>query len=442
MSAARMSMAIPAIVALLSSGCTLATTKRVYLHSLTVDGNGDPQHLRVRGLDLSDEDQRDFRKQVRLMAEDPGFRNAKRFLIYVHGGLNSLRGGLERARRDLDRIEGDLKHEGTYPIFINWESGMFNALMDHYFRIRGGAPAWWAVPTFPFFLLADLGRAASRAPIVLTSQLLDTHHLFLRVRARSVPPQWTSRANLVDTVDKDDGLFLYDWATSLTCGLVRPVTTLLFDTGAFAGYPLILRRIDTLFRRDRDVEDRTDPSGAIPELMRILPPDKPVTLIGHSMGTIVLNELIRHHGDRVFDRIVYMGAACSIEDFANTVPAYLKRRPEARMHILTLHPEAERSENSAFSLLPHGSLLHWLDSFVLGPRTALQKTLGQWNNLMKVLGVLEPDLGPIRDRLFIKGFPIDGDRFPSTHGSFDEYRYWRPEFWDPFSGVAPERNDE
>lgn len=430
------------LLLLLPAACTLSTTDEVYRHALVVDGDGDPAAVLLLDGDLAGSVGEDFNQQFRRMTDSAEFKKAERFLIYVHGGLNSLSDGLKRSGEHLRLIRKDLG-PGVYPIFINWESGMEDAYFDHLFRIRHGSPRVWAWATMPFFFLADLGRALTRSPIVMVMQSADLPELIRRIRPDEVPPLWKAQARIDPRVEKGAGPVALDWATSLTLGLLRPVTTLLFDTVAFASYPLMLRRVDTLFRRDKDLNDAREPSrsptGALTLLMKALPPEKPVTLIGHSMGTIILNELVRHHPNRSYDRIVYMAAACTIEDFANAIPGYLKSPAgaQSRFHLLTLHPEADRSENVTWSILPHGSLLRWLDIFVLGPRTKLQKTLGQWNNLVECLGALEPDLGPVRDRIFIKGFPIEGKKYPYEHGSFDEFPYWRSSFWDPADTTPP-----
>ena len=69
-----------------------------------------------------------------------------------------------------------------------------------------------------------------------------------------------------------------------------------------------------------------------------------ITIIGHSMGTIVANELVRRNSDAHFDRIVYMAAACTIREFCSTVLTYVKSNPSAEFFNLTLHPAQEQGE--------------------------------------------------------------------------------------------------
>src|SRR4029077_12548648 len=73
-----------------------------------------------------------------------------------------------------------------------------------------------------------------------------------------------------------------------------------------------------------------------------------ITLVGHSMGAIVSNEMIKRHPELSFDRIVYLAAACSVRDCQDSVVPYMlaqkaKNHP-VQFYNLSLHPIAEVSE--------------------------------------------------------------------------------------------------
>jgi len=83
----------------------------------------------------------------------------------------------------------------------------------------------------------------------------------------------------------------------------------------------------------------------------------PLTLIGHSMGTIVLNELIPAFSRLPYENIVYMAAAASIRDFQRSVPWVLRRKMPrgptdgtaacgTHFYSLMLNPIAEARERS------------------------------------------------------------------------------------------------
>ena len=70
-----------------------------------------------------------------------------------------------------------------------------------------------------------------------------------------------------------------------------------------------------------------------------------ITLIGHSMGSIVLNEWVRRNDEDglYYKNIVYMAAACSIRDYEESALTFMTR-PEhqtTQLYHLVLHYAAE-----------------------------------------------------------------------------------------------------
>lgn len=208
---------------------------------------------------------------------------------------------------------------------------------------------------------------------------------------------------------------------------------------------MIERRVHTLFTTDDNLGTETSssaPEGAIHELFvalaaKVNPPK--VTILAHSMGTIVANQILVKYPKHDYRDIVYMAAACSIQDFAASVPACLRLHREARFYNLCLHPHGDRRENLTLSSMPYGSLLEWLDTFVFNPKVKLDKTLGKFNNIVSSLNLLESELLDVKDRVFIKAFGIETDHYPNCHGSFDEFAYWLRSYWDPENTDAPKR---
>jgi len=189
-----------------------------------------------------------------------------------------------------------------------------------------------------------------------------------------------------------------------------------------------------------------------------------VTLVGHSMGAIILNRVVRD-ARMDFANIVYMGAACSVEDFENSVLPYMKEKEHHRTQFynLSLHPVAEAGEWYPWSgdLLPRGSLLVWIDNFLSNPVTEQERTLGRWRNLFRTSSTGEPIIrnffdndgnSNLDDRLHFEGFSVGfGGELrpikyqwnehpdkktieercdtPLCHGDFSELPYWKPDFW-------------
>jgi hypothetical protein len=218
-----------------------------------------------------------------------------------------------------------------------------------------------------------------------------------------------------------------------------------------------------------------------------------VTLVAHSAGTIIVNDLLRRQlpadtldqesagsaattqedaAQLPVNDIVYMAAACSIRDFAGSVIPFMQlgRNKNTHLHLLCLHPSAEILDAEADDIPPRGSLLCWIDDFLTRPTTPLDRTLGRWDNILQVPYVIPPQL---RGRVSIKAFDLlrrpndptttqPGDCSkpmmtptaaydvpfvaeglvppiwdPQMHGDFSNSPYWDPGFWLPSKPKAP-----
>ncbi|HEY1921471.1 MAG TPA: hypothetical protein VGG44_01800 [Tepidisphaeraceae bacterium] len=183
------------------------------------------------------------------------------------------------------------------------------------------------------------------------------------------------------------------------------------------------------------------------------PPKWQITLIAHSAGTVVLNEVLRHQIQRELkagtpslpvQNIVYMAAACSIRDFTESVIPFmqLRKHENVKFYNLTLHPSAEMLEAEAWELAPRGSLLCWIDDFLTSPQNPLDRTLGRWDNIVQTPYVFPESL---RGRVSIKAFALERPNAPTTqpilepqeHGDFTESPFWDPNFWKPAAALNP-----
>lgn len=176
-----------------------------------------------------------------------------------------------------------------------------------------------------------------------------------------------------------------------------------------------------------------------------------INLIGHSMGTIVMNEILHRYRGFSFNNIVYMGAACSINDFRINVIPYLEKHENTKFFNLCLHPYAEQRESHIGGLIPRGSLLEWLDNFLTSPNTTLDRRMGKWENIVRATNVIPNE---IRDRVSLKAFelgkgntqkankcegchrnpsqkPPKNPDNPQKHNEFTDQRFWEDKFWYP-----------
>ena len=151
------------------------------------------------------------------------------------------------------------------------------------------------------------------------------------------------------------------------------------------------------------------------ELTRMIKQDSitkyEITLIGHSMGAILINEMIRLYPELPISNIVYMAAACSIQDFQHSVIPYFVDNDKAKFYNLSLHPISERSENNVWDLIHRGSLLTWIGNFFASPSTHLDRTLGRWENVIQATHIIPDD---IKGRVHLKAFGVGRDLAPTS----------------------------
>lgn len=160
-----------------------------------------------------------------------------------------------------------------------------------------------------------------------------------------------------------------------------------------------------------------------------------ISLIGHSMGTMVLNELLPWFHDQLpIKDVVYMGAAASIRETQLSLERVLEKG-KIQFYSLMLHPLNEAREDSAFSALPSGSLLEWIDEVLKEPNTVMDRTLGKWRNLRVAKHVFSE---AAQNNMTFVVFPRSG-RVPLTHGQFNEtaLTFWRESFWTGASFLSP-----
>jgi pimeloyl-ACP methyl ester carboxylesterase len=158
-----------------------------------------------------------------------------------------------------------------------------------------------------------------------------------------------------------------------------------------------------------------------------------ITLVGHSMGTIVMNELLRKYRDKLnVKNIVYMAGASSFRDFETSVLPYLKKDKDIKFYNLMLHRKAELRESNYFDLTPRGSLLLWIDDYLARPDTHEDRTVGRYDNFMVSFHKIPPGL---RKQVTIKVFGAGSGKpeIPQKHGDFSsDFRFWDESCWEKY----------
>ncbi|MHC4512668.1 MAG: hypothetical protein ACYS5W_03115 [Planctomycetota bacterium] len=447
-------------------------------HVVAADEAGHVVHPRT-GEHLGSEEIAEYIKNVMDCAcgdgESPGTAGGvRRLLVYVHGGLNGRETALRTAQTVIHGIHADRQGDKHHPIFLIWPSDGPGSYYEHVMWLRNGRRRTVFGPlTSPIVLGTDVGTGLVRGIGNSAYQFLVDGGLALSVATgKNVLPEWRNADALYEQIEALNAqpggtkfrVKMGDyWRSRWTHGgrlfmyfLMLPskllTSTIVLDGMGRGAWTVMLRRAAGVFHLPQDfdiVDIRKKPElvrrnlqqetrGAMAILMRSLrdyvkdPKNKnisfEITLVGHSMGAIILNHVLLLFGDDLpIKRIVYMAPACSIEDAEVTVVPFLQKNPDARFHLLTLHPLAEVDELNFFDTVPRGSLLEWIDNWYTRPASQTQMRLGKWINVLQALYLFTP----CRDQVEVKAFGVHGDSMPQKHGQFNDIPFWRKSVWDP-----------
>ncbi|XCN74529.1 MAG: hypothetical protein Q3M24_07230 [Candidatus Electrothrix aestuarii] len=357
---------------------------------------------------------------------------APELLIYIHGGLNSEGGALQRALNNYQLI----KNSGKYPIFINWRSGPATTYLAHLWRIRQGEKSDTALMTSPVYLATDVGKSIINAP---KAWLVSGEHLIRSLNKDKITTDLDSQIKFhndshPDLVTLTEGKGRSNFFRHLQWAATSPfkiVTTPFTYTMSKPAWDIMLRRTNTLFYTPCDLKKTPKDShcdispemegnekssagielksgnGALYRFLSALEQDDEaskvkITLIGHSMGAIVVNDIINLGLNLTYKNIVHMASADSIENFLNKVVPYIdcsleKNKESAcnngvpvKFYSLYLHPDNENREVSAEGFTPSGSLLTWIDGMFTIPKTVLDKRSGRWDNMTRAIELIPP----------------------------------------------------
>jgi len=454
----------------------------------------------------------------------------KKPLIFIHGGLNDFNEGLERVTTTVDSI---LEESDYYPLFLIWPSGI-----DTYFdSLNNYLQGEWDRPVdriaVPFKFATDLLLIPARLPINYASNyklasnssfyleknsppfnnfLRSFHSLFLfaeEEEKKDVPyitndPCFSKRYfkegfYCLDINKEDVDSFYYKqlWSRILFTP-VKFITIPIADPLSRRAWDSMYARIRFTFRTPCSA-DKSGIGNCKPGIfkqffykLRDYTMDQSidnVTLIGHSMGTIVAGEIIREFPEIPYENVVFSGAAISIREFKNTVESTLLRKLKEmqnythflnereafgeelslqtknkkiesiikdndaaiiklkllieqtrpfRFFNLSLHPFAEAREENGWGTVPSGSLLEWIDNMIENPLDGLDRTMGKWTNIVPLL----PSEGS-KDNYFnndlLNNCYMHFSRFglnsiqPTMHAHLgnkdDKFKFWIPENW-------------
>ncbi len=378
--------------------------------------------------------------------------SGKKLLIFVHGGLNTQTGSVKRVEILTPRI----LNAGYYPIFINWRSSWAFSYSNHLFLVRQGEEMKTLGPlSSPVVLGYDAGRAVLRAPLVWSSQIYgwtqslpgarlpdDLGPLEIQLKEEQTGNPAKAIGIMTGEDKRSDSEVSYSGASWFVMGPLRMLTAPLIDSFGTSAWDNMLRRTQLLVHTMNEYRGRrpTEVGGLARvmnqikdqvETLKAASKDWEIMLVGHSMGTIVINDLLRDIPDFPVDTIVYMAAACSVRDFEQSVIPYLRRQNnQTKFYNLSLHRRAEEGEINYMDFVIRGSLLTWIDEFFANPMTPPEKTLGRYVNFLRTEQIFSPD--DLRGRVYQKEFSYGrsvSKTDPQRHGDFDRCPFWDKRFY-------------
>lgn len=423
-------------------------------------------------------------------------------MVFVHGGLNSQGAAIDSARKIREALIKDRK-TNVFPVFITWDSELFSTYFWHLRRDSNGVSdidgttrldEVRVVPRVPILLSSDLASGVATAPKTFyhaTGKALQNWDWVYANGPKGFPTRHRYETTLkglgrseesTDCEVKREAVYhagskevpfelsvgkaqttLESNASGVVGGALLPLSTTLSPIYEAIGKPAwknMLRRSKTLIHRSptfiRDQGQVTRADGAAMGVLRRIASwqgknrNLKVTFVGHSMGTIVLNEAFRamederdlKNGIRLrVDKVVYLAAACSIRDFNDSVGRYMQRNQNCEVYSLCLHPKREVGEKflPAVPLVFSGSLLIWIDEFFQNPVDFQERTFGSFENC-----IIAAHLLPHSDRFHLKAFEeneafdnrLRPESGPQKHGEMAEYCFWDPQFYKPVEGCT------
>ncbi len=316
-------------------------------------------------------------------------------LVIVHGGMNSyaissthltglMTPPLSPPQEPVGTYgdqSGLLNNTCYYPLFINWNSDFGDSISDDLFRFRFGERnnvlVWSTLlPT----IVSRVLNSAMDIPVALFHQGVTMKDGIIGAWDEGDPPAGIAGDTLINLPAYSLSMALLPF----TQGFGAPAWGIMKRrvdeaTGAVATTvktrPVGAAR--TLIEALRKwIEVRKDAAGQDQSYLRGTSTQVTVTLVGHSMGALVINRLLQTVDDPSFppgspplpvDRVIYLAPASSINETEQMLMPYLDRHLGTHFWLFTLNRRDESREiplNGWAIFVPRGTLLAWIDTFL------------------------------------------------------------------------------
>ncbi|HKA19591.1 MAG TPA: hypothetical protein VKN18_14975 [Blastocatellia bacterium] len=358
-----------------------------------------------------------------------------RLLFFVHGGLNTYRAEFQRMLDLMNEETGPFPKTTYYPIFINWNSSLFDSVIDDLFLVRLGRRRVIVGPlTSPFVAAGRFASVALEAPKAWLNSL----------------DNFSEGIRSADSEGDDPADNALTTLEAVALSPIRAVTIPTVQGFGIGAWQIMRRRVELA------VASRLTPHGEnyasegaartlFQRLQQKIEEEKKknpnlnveVTLVGHSMGAMLLNRLLTlAKPDLPIKRVVYLAPASRIDDFEHYVLPFLATHPSADVWWFSLS-RADEARESHYLISPSGTLLVWIDNYFEPIAANGQTTGGRYRNLTEYY---TDWLGKPDDNGLIKFDDKAGSRFnrtrgyrasmkdpnrPKQHGDFDQPRVFQ-----------------
>ena len=351
-------------------------------------------------------------------------------LISVHGGWNPYEAGLKKVEDFLGK-DGRSAGSSYFPIFILWNSDLISSVSDNLVKIRGAevTNTAWGWLTSPFVAAGQFASSLFDVVPMIWPLVRETwpsctgaqswweYPISCGSFVITVPTRALITSPLIELLGAPAWNTINRHAR-LTLAPKLELNPYAREGALFTFMQELSTRIST---QDGNTKwkwgDSNDTSDYIPV---------EITLVGHSIGTIVVDEILRAFPKIPWERIVYMASASSVRDVETAVLPYLDVNKKTKFWAFTLSRANEaRTGMRVVDLLERGSLLVWIDHLFEDVRTKGQLRFGVCENLTQSKsGFVEQREGSYKGRLAVVRFE-GKENEPTTHWEFDEAKIFK-----------------